>query len=684
VAAQGALPRVAPQAGFTFEHLREPKGRVVFRDVTPALRVLDVVPREGSTLVPAAVRALVRGRRWGKSVLGDMWLAFMRGRSDLFAGTWAEHRMLEEKFIGVKLTLSSLNSHGAAVVHIAEQINDGLAAAELVDGFGAVAKGRRVSVASWADNGNPVKWTDAECVVLYRLLFAQLKAISASAGRRVALLIDEYDGLVLGTLTQGAQLSYDSTSRFCADFFTFLKQQCENNVVPYQFIVGSSRLAIQSFWSGGNIVRDVSLDADAAAVLGYTWAEIEGLYEEQLALLERRHGLDRAALRRKIEQWYNGHRWSPESTQLVYNPYCVQELMRTGVFKAFWAATGVSSLLLRSGLFVSQLVRAVMSKPVTISYEMLRGSTVVDMLTAGKHELSAQAQLSVLASAGVLSVDPSFQLESGELKDSAPVPLVVPNEDALAMAIKVLRTAVPSGLGLAAAAVNECLLEDDLLALFGGESARQAIAEGLKFFAGVRGDGGVTETDADARHSEFRVSLSVSSAMFLLRGELVAEYRAEEACPQVDLEQLKQQAGAIVAGDIAYPSLSPVEKQQRGRPWSVDHLFVVPRAGRPSVAHIVEFKVARDRPLLPLLADALEQSIKYQLVDVNGAELRFSAFVFDDSGKLVAGAQPRSLVDAVRLVHKLRSDRSADDVFLAVRHALGRPVHACSPVCGAQ
>ena len=65
----------------------------------------------------------------------------------------------------------------------------------------------------------------------------------------------------------------------------------------------------------------------------------------------------------------------PESTQLVYNPYCVQELMRTGVFKAFWAATGVSSLLLRSGLFVSQLVRAAMHKPVTISYEMLRGST---------------------------------------------------------------------------------------------------------------------------------------------------------------------------------------------------------------------------------------------------------------------------------------------------------------------
>ena len=73
--------------------------------------------------MPAAVRALVRGRRWGKSVLGDMWLAFMRGRADLFVGTWAEDRMLGEKFIGIKLNFSGVGSHGAAVAHLAEQIN---------------------------------------------------------------------------------------------------------------------------------------------------------------------------------------------------------------------------------------------------------------------------------------------------------------------------------------------------------------------------------------------------------------------------------------------------------------------------------------------------------------------------------------------------------------------------------
>ena len=606
----------------------------------------------------------MRGRRWGKSVLGDMWLAFMRGRADLFVGTWAERRMLEEKFIGVKLNFGGIGSFGALAAHLAEQINDGLAAADVLGALGA-ATGSRVSLPMGVRDLLPSAWSEGVSVDVYRLLFAQLKAISASAGRRVALLIDEYDGLVLGTLTPGSsQLSYDNASRFCADFFTFLKQQCENNVVPYQFIVGSSRLAIQSFWSGGNIVRDVSLDADAATVLGYTWGEIETLYEQQLVLLERRHGMDRATLRRKIEQWYNRHRWSPKSAQVVFNPYCVQELMRTGDFECFWAATGVSSLLLRSSLFVSQLVRAAMSKPVTISYEMLRGSTVVETLTTGGDlVLSTEAQLSVLASAGVLSVDPS-QWTSSELKDETPIRLIVPNEDALAMAAKILKTAVPSQLLLAAATVNRCLLDSDLLALFSGESMREAIAAGLKLFAGVQEDD-MEEAGALTCPAEFRVSLSLSSAVFMIRDKLVAAYRAEETCPQVDLDQLKQQAREIVDGRrTSYPSLLSVPKP-RGKPWSIDHLFVVRRAGRPSVAHVIEFKVARGRPLLPLLADALEQCTKYQLVDVNGAELLFSAFVFDDSGQLVAGAQPRSLVEAVRLVHEMRSGNSTA-VFLAV------------------
>ena len=197
-----------------------------------------------------------------------------------------------------------------------------------------------------------------------------------------------------------------------------------------------------------------------------------------------------------------------------------------------------------------------------------------------------------------------------------------------------------------------------------GSGMREAIAAGLKFFAGVQEDD-MEEADALTCPAEFRVSLSLSSAVFMIRDKLVAAYRAEETCPPVDLDQLKQQARDIVDGRrTCYPLLLPVPKP-RGKPWSIDHLFVVRRAGRPSVAHVIEFKVARNRPLLPLLADALEQCTKYQLVDVNGAELRFSAFVFDDSGQVVAGAQPLSLVEAVRLVHEMRSGNSTA-VFLAV------------------
>ena len=294
----------------------------------------------------------------------------------------------------------------------------------------------------------------------------------------------------------------------------------------------------------------------------------------------------------------------------------------------------------------------------------------------GDDILSTEAQLSVLASAGVLSVDPSFQWTASELRDDTPISLIVPNEDALAMAVKILKAAVPSRLRLAAARVNRCLRDSDLLALFSGETMRNAIAAGTEFFAGVQ-EGTMEDTDAFMCPAEFRVSLSVSSAMFMLRGELVAAYRAEEACPQVDMEQLEE------------PAPSPT---RRSRPWKSSaggpgpSIICLSYSGRAAErSRGARHRVQRGPGASGSVAAGRRTgtvSTKYQLVDVNGAELRFSAFVFDDWGTLFAGAQPRSLVEAVRLVHDLRSGSSADDVFLAVRCAFSSPVHACSPVCG--
>ncbi len=69
------------------------------------------------------------------SVLGAAWIEFLRGRSDLFVGTWAETKMRKEKLIGVHLDLSDGGqSVGECVMYVLESINKGLALAEKVEG----------------------------------------------------------------------------------------------------------------------------------------------------------------------------------------------------------------------------------------------------------------------------------------------------------------------------------------------------------------------------------------------------------------------------------------------------------------------------------------------------------------------------------------------------------------------
>ena len=128
---QRDLGKVAPEGRATFHELRADP-RVVFRDITPALVVLGAAAKDPGEPAPqSANRAFLRGRRWGKSVLLDAWLEFLRGNRDLFAGTWVEHHARPGPLVGVKLDLSRCSSYGAFVQHVAEQINEGLALAGL-------------------------------------------------------------------------------------------------------------------------------------------------------------------------------------------------------------------------------------------------------------------------------------------------------------------------------------------------------------------------------------------------------------------------------------------------------------------------------------------------------------------------------------------------------------------------
>ena len=158
-------------------------------------------------------------------------------------------------------------------------------------------------------------WTIQQCNRIFSEICRGMNDIARSSSKKFALFIDEYDSLVIKALQdQTNSDNYLTMNDFFGGVFTGLKAHVDS--IPFQFITGSSQLAIRGFWSGPNNIVDLSSSPRAATALGYTWEDIEQIYPTQLEWLQTLHGIE---LQEQMTEWYDRHRWSSDSSDHVFN-----------------------------------------------------------------------------------------------------------------------------------------------------------------------------------------------------------------------------------------------------------------------------------------------------------------------------------------------------------------------------
>ena len=148
-------------------------------------------------------------------------------------------------------------------------------------------------------------------------------------GRRVVVLVDEYDKPILDVLDTPA------VARANRDFLRSLYGviKASDAHVRFTFVTGVSKFSKVSLFSDLNNLTDVTLDRRYSAICGYTESDLDTVFAPEL------DGLDRA----RIREWYNGYRWRGE--EKVYNPYDLLLLFDSGEFKAHWFETGSPAFL---------------------------------------------------------------------------------------------------------------------------------------------------------------------------------------------------------------------------------------------------------------------------------------------------------------------------------------------------
>ena len=162
---------------------------------------------------------------------------------------------------------------------------------------------------------------------------------------QVVVLIDEYDKALIDNLHN--QEVAEGNRRLLQSFFGALKNLDE--YIEFTFITGISKFSKVALFSGANHLEDISMDAQYAAMMGYTQEELVqyfGQYVQAIVQKKNQQGKPSAEeeVLAEIKDWYNGYRFSEEEIY-VYNPFSTLNYFRKKKADSYWFATATPTFL---------------------------------------------------------------------------------------------------------------------------------------------------------------------------------------------------------------------------------------------------------------------------------------------------------------------------------------------------
>ena len=159
-----------------------------------------------------------------------------------------------------------------------------------------------------------------------------LEELHERSGRRVAVLVDEYEKPILDNLDT------PETARSIRDYlFGFYATTKSSDAdVHFSLFTGVHKFPLAGPFSGLNNLIDVTLDPRYSALCGYTEADLDTVFAPELP------GLDRD----EIRDWYNGYNWGGE--EKVYNPFDILLLFDKREFDVRQFETDTPALLVET------------------------------------------------------------------------------------------------------------------------------------------------------------------------------------------------------------------------------------------------------------------------------------------------------------------------------------------------
>jgi hypothetical protein len=266
---------------------------------------------------------LSRPRRFGKSLLLSTFKAYFQGKKELF----------EEAEGRPRLAIADLERDWVEhpIFHIDMNVEKYDSPAALESAFGT--------------NLRPLeeKWGRVpEEITGPARLMGLMRRACEKTGRKVAVLVDEYDKPLLETM-EDPELN-EELRRGLKAFYGTLKTA--DPWLRFVFLTGVTKFSQVSVFSDLNQLRDISLDRDYAGICGITEGELVGNFERELRILAEDNRMSYEEALAETRKRYNGYHFARDS-EGVFNPFSILNTLSSRDFRYYWFQTGTPTFLIK-------------------------------------------------------------------------------------------------------------------------------------------------------------------------------------------------------------------------------------------------------------------------------------------------------------------------------------------------
>jgi len=169
-----------------------------------------------------------------------------------------------------------------------------------------------------------------------------IRKVSEKYGKKIVILIDEYDKAIINNIGNPETLM--DVQDILHDFYGAFKSS--DKYIEFLLVTGVSKFSGTSLFSGFNNPEDITLDYKYSSICGITQNDLERDFKDHINETAEFMNLSKDKLLLDLKNWYDGYSWDGKET--VYNPNSLLYFFTKRRFDNYWFSTATPKFLMES------------------------------------------------------------------------------------------------------------------------------------------------------------------------------------------------------------------------------------------------------------------------------------------------------------------------------------------------